>query len=235
MIPKNIIYAWFGESPYPDNVKEYIKEWKEKNPSFTFIKIDESNFDINFCDFTKTAYQEGKMAFVSDVARIWAVNKFGGIYLDTDVELLNSLGGGLLQYSQFWAEEDAGFVNSGLIFGSEANNPFLLEILNQYRHLSFKDVQKLKEISTVQIISKMLRKHGLRYSNNNQVLSHGEMVFGPEYFAPFHYWGGGKIDNKTIAIHHYNASWVSTKKSIINYLGHELFYHVPLLSKICNR
>lgn len=234
MIPRNIIYVWFGKSEYPKSVSDYIQKWQKINPNFNFIKIDESNFDVNFCDFTKEAYKNGKMAFVSDVARIWAVNKFGGIYLDTDVELIKSLDN-FLQYHQFWAEEDAGFVNSGLIFGSEANNSLLTEILRFYKKLRFDDNFDLKNISTVKVVSKILRKQGLKYSNKNQILLDDIMIFGPSYFAPLHYWGGGKIKDETVAIHHYNASWVNKKKSMINYIGHEVFFYMPILSRILKR
>ncbi|MDL2058152.1 glycosyltransferase [Limosilactobacillus reuteri] len=233
MIPKNIIYVWFGKSEYPKSVSDYIKNWKKINPNFNFIKIDESNFNIDFCNFTKVAYEDEKMAFVSDVARIWAINKFGGIYLDTDVELIKKLDD-FLQYRQFWAEEDAGFVNSGLIFGSEPNSPILEEILDVYKNIEFSN-ENIKKISTVKIVSNILREHGLKYTNKNQLLNNEFMVFGPNYFAPFHYWGGGKIRKETVAIHHYNASWCKKSNSFINYVGHEVLFNIPILSKIYKR
>ncbi|MCC4516220.1 glycosyltransferase family 32 protein [Limosilactobacillus reuteri] len=233
MIPKNIIYVWFGNSSYPKSFVDFLARWKSLNPEFNFIKIDESKFDVNSYSFTKVAYQEGKMAFVSDVARIWAVNKFGGIYLDTDVELLKNLDD-FLNYRQFWAEEDAGFVNSGLIFGSEPNNLILEEILKVYKDIEFSK-ENIKKISTVKIVSNILREHGLKYTNKNQLLNNESMVFGPNYFAPFHYWGGGKIRKETVAIHHYNASWCKKSNSFINYIGHEVFFNIPILSKIYKR
>lgn len=229
MIPKRIIYAWFGNKSYPHHLQEYKENWKKLNPDYDFLEINENNFDIDYCKFTREAYDSGNMAFVSDVARVWAVNKYGGIYLDVDVELLKSLDF-LLNNSQFWAEEEPGMVASGLIFGSESNDELLNEILLFYRKLDLDSYRHIEQISTVHIISTILKKYGLKISLGNQYLSNGAVVYQSKYFAPLHYWGGGKITPQTVAVHHYNGSWLtSNNKSYLRYLAHEVGFYCPFL------
>lgn len=231
MIPKRIIYAWFGNKPYPYQLQEYKEKWRKLNPDYDILEINEENFDINYCRFTREAYNSGRMAFVSDVARLWAVNKYGGIYLDVDVELLKSLDF-LLENSQFWAEEEPGMVASGLIFGSGKKDALLNEILSFYKNLDFNSYKHLEQISTVHIISNILRKYGLKTCRKNQYLSNGAIVYESQYFAPLHYWGGGEITSKTVAVHHYNGSWInSNNKSYFKFLIHEIAFYLPTLGK----
>lgn len=223
MIPKRIIYTWFGKKTYPRQFNDIKESWEKNNPEFEILEINESNFNVNFCDFTKEAYSSGKMAFVSDVARIWAVNKLGGIYLDTDVECLKGFEN-LEKSHQFWAKEDVGLVASGLIFGSEKNDIILNEILNKYKSIRF-DKNNLEAITTVKIISDILRKYGLTNTNKVDNLPNNTIIYSSEYFAPLHYWGGGKITNKTITVHHYDSSWIKHKSNLFNYITHEFMFH----------
>ena len=85
MIPKRIIFCWFGGKEKPDNVKNCIATWKEKMPDWEYLEINESNFDIHFNKYVEDAYNNKAWAFVSDVARLWALYTYGGVYMDTDV------------------------------------------------------------------------------------------------------------------------------------------------------
>ena len=91
MIPKRIIYCWFGGKEKPENVQNCIKTWKEKMPDWEYLEINESNFDTNYNEYVKKAYENKKWAYVSDVARVWALYNFGGIYMDTDIMVYQSL------------------------------------------------------------------------------------------------------------------------------------------------
>lgn len=229
MIPKRIYYCWFGSAPLPTQSRSLMKKWQDLNPGFQICRIDESNFDINYCRFTKVAYQTDNMAFVSDVARIWAIYQHGGIYFDTDVEELKSLDP-LMRYQHFWAKEDAGMVASGLGFGAEAGNVILRRILQEYREMDFQSNQ-LTSVSTVKIVSTILKQYGLREDRQNNHLALNGMAFAPQYFAPLHYWGGGKIKTETICVHHYaeQTSWIRVHRSLPYYLIHQLmFYCVPI-------
>ena len=102
MIPKIIHYCWFGGNPLPESTVRYIESWKKYCPDYEIQRWDESNFDIGFCDYVKEAYKARRWAFVSDVARVWVLANYGGVYFDTDVELLKPIEP-LMQYSGFTA------------------------------------------------------------------------------------------------------------------------------------
>ena len=88
MIPKIIHYCWFGGLDKPEKVQKYIDGWKNILPGYQIIEWNEKNFSIDYCRYTEEAYQRRKYAFVSDVARLYALKTYGGVYLDTDVEIL---------------------------------------------------------------------------------------------------------------------------------------------------
>lgn len=234
MIPNNLFYVWFGKRAYPQKFQVYKKSWEKYSPGFKIIEINETNFNVNMTPFTQSAYKNQNFAFVSDFARVWALNKYGGIYIDTDVELLHNISF-LLQYHQFWAEEDAGMVNTGLIFGSEPEDAVLSQILSYYGNLDYNDTTLLKQITTVKIVSNILKQYGLKVTRRNQNLLNKSIVFGPEYFAPFHYWGGGHVSDKTVSIHHYEGSWTSNSSSYFKYLMHQVLFYIPAVAKLIKR
>ena len=90
MIPKIIHYCWFGNKELPDKVKSCISTWEKILPEYEIICWNETNFDVDICDFTREAYEVGKYAFVSDYVRFYALDKLGGIYLDTDMDRIHS-------------------------------------------------------------------------------------------------------------------------------------------------
>lgn len=210
MIPKTIFYIWFGDKPLPQQYKQYIKGWANLNPDFEIKCINERNFDVNKYRFTKEAYKAKKWAFVSDVARLETIYKYGGIYLDTDVELKKSLHS-LLNYQSVWALENSDSIASGLIIGANKGDKNIKEILDIYENLSFNHPNG-KKIVTVPLISQYFLKKGFKRKNKKQILEDGTLILPTEYFAPYHYWGGGHVTSKTIGIHKYASSWVDVKK-----------------------
>ena len=137
MIPKVIHYCWFGGNPLPELAIRYIDSWRQRCPDYEIKKWDETNFDVYSCDFVKEAYESKKWAFVSDYARLWIVFNYGGVYLDTDVELVKSLDE-LLDNKCFLGAETTGQVNTGLGFGAEKNNVVVKLLLNEYNNRHFK-------------------------------------------------------------------------------------------------
>ena len=105
MIPKVIHYCWFGNNPKPKMVKKCINSWKKYCSDYEIIEWNENNFDVNYCDYVKEAYEAKKWAFVSDFARLWIIYNCGGIYLDTDVEIIRNLDE-LLNDKAFFGFED---------------------------------------------------------------------------------------------------------------------------------
>ena len=91
MIPKIIHYCWFGGNPLPEDAKKYIESWRKYCPGYEIKEWNESNFDINCCDYVREAYEAKKWAFVSDYARFYILYQYGGLYFDTDVEMIRPL------------------------------------------------------------------------------------------------------------------------------------------------
>jgi hypothetical protein len=234
LIPKKIFYAWFGNAPYPEEFLKNKQTWIKFNPEYQIVELNESNFDISMYTFSEQMYEKQQWAFVSDVARIWAVNEFGGIYLDTDVEVLKPFDN-LIKNSQFWAKEDIGMVNSGLIFGSEKNSIILKEILQKYSQIENVTIDKLALFSTVRIVSEILVEFGLTNTKKTDSIPDNIMIYKTDLFAPLHYWGGGSIKQESITVHHYSASWVgnnngSKARLAFRYFIHQLMFYSPLLN-----
>ncbi|MEE1219146.1 MAG: glycosyltransferase [Ruminococcus sp.] len=137
MIPKIIHYCWFGNNEKPEVIKKCIESWQKFCPDYEIIEWNESNFDINMYTYVKEAYEAKKWAFVSDVARLWVVYTHGGIYMDTDVEFLDSIDD-LLKYKLFISFESERSINTGLGFGAEKNNQLVKKILDDYKARRFK-------------------------------------------------------------------------------------------------
>ena len=130
-IPKVIHYCWFGGNPKSKLIENCINSWRKKCPDYEIIEWNESNFDINCCDYVKEAYEAKKWAFVSDFARLKIIYDNGGIYLDTDVELISSLEK-FLEYDSYFGFEDSEHINTGLGFGAVKHNPILEVMINDY-------------------------------------------------------------------------------------------------------
>ena len=227
MIPKRIFYAWFGGKTIPNKSKLYIKNWQKLNPDFEIIQIDESNFDVNSYDFTKEAYRNQSWAFVSDVARLQAIYKYGGFYFDTDVELIKGIIN-LTNYKSVWALEQSNAINSGLIIGAQKNDSNLRNLLSIYRNKDYIDGSF--DNITIGIISNYFENKGFKRKNKFQLLDDGTVILPVEYFAPIHYWGGGRITKKTIGIHHYDASWTHTVEYGKKFkIGQYLLLHFPFI------
>ena len=148
MIPKVIHYCWFGGNPLPEEAKRCIESWKKYCPDYKIIEWNENNYDVNSNEYMKAAYKEKKWAFVSDYARIDVVYKYGGIYMDTDVELVKELDSFLNDRMYCgWEMRDPlldklgrSYENSvafGLGFGAEKGHPALKKILDLYDRISF--------------------------------------------------------------------------------------------------
>ena len=136
MIPKVIHYCWFGKGKYPKIVKQCISSWERYCPDYQLKLWNEENYDINQCDFLKEAYSSKNWAFVSDYARLDIIYHEGGIYLDTDVELVKSLDD-LLAYDCFLASDGSAGINTGLGFGAVRNHPTIKSMLDKYENKHF--------------------------------------------------------------------------------------------------
>ena len=197
MIPKIIHYCWFGPKNLTSSEEECLKSWKKIMPDFEVKIWNEDNFDINYCCFTKTAYELGKYAFVSDVARVWVLHQFGGIYLDTDMLLLKPMDE-LLTNDFFIGDHLPNEVGVGIL-GSVKEHPFLAQCLEVYGKTKF-DPNQLLLIPI--LFDSVFSQH--------QFL--GIVRYKPEYFYPLPFSKKGEdysfyITSSTIAVHLWNHSW----------------------------
>ena len=224
MIPKIIHYCWFGGNPEPEDVKRCIASWKKFLPDYKIIRWDESNYDVHKNQYMSDAYKEKKWAFVSDYCRLDVVYQYGGIYIDTDVEVIKSFNG-LLDDKMFCGFESRDpivfklqkeveySVNLGLAFGAEKQHAYLKEMLDLYQHLQFyHEDGSLNLVACPRYQTMVLLKHGLVANNQTQRLPDC-MVYSPEYFCPQSNITDEMLSltDNTYSIHHFTISWATAK------------------------
>ena len=220
MIPKIIHYCWFGGNPLPESVLKCIDSWKKYCPDYEIKQWNEENYDYKKHAYTLEAYEAEKWAFVSDFARLDIIYNEGGIYLDTDVELIKSLDS-LLDNECFLAiEQPSHLIATGLGFGAEKGNDAIKEMLDEYSGVHFK-LSKGIYNTTIPCPAKNTApfyKYGFNLEIDKPTLLGKATVYPCEYFCPFE----RKINELTItentySIHHYDSSWIpSDEKEIIN-------------------
>lgn len=208
MIPKIIHYCWFGGKPLPQMALNCIESWKKYCPDYEIKEWNESNFDINELQYTKEAYEAKKYAFVADVARLKALYEFGGIYMDTDMELLKNIDD-LMNNKFFLGFESAECVNLA-ICGSEAKSDILQEMLNYYKTHNFMlKNNQLNTTTIVKIMTNILVGRNLKLNGELQKIDDCA-IYPTDYFYPKSLvTNTTKITDNTYAIHHYDGSWRS--------------------------
>lgn len=206
-IPKKIHYCWFGGKEKPKIVKKCINSWKHYLKGYEIVEWNEKNFNIEGFDFTKKAYENKKWAFVSDYCRLWALYNYGGIYLDTDMEVLKSLDD-LLKNNSFGGLED-NLIAFG-IWGCKKEDKFIGEVLNYYNDLNYDDYKdRLPELAIPIHITEIAKEKGYKESYNDVSYFLNQVAIYPkEYFYPKrHSWQEPIITDNTYTIHHYEGTW----------------------------
>ncbi len=209
-IPKKIHYCWFGNAPLPRSAERCIASWRKHCPEYEIIRWDESNLDLKENLYASQAYEAKKWAFVSDYFRLKIVYEQGGVYLDTDVELLCSLDALTEQYDGFFGYENDTMIATGLGFGATAGNRFVQAMLEAYRDIPFTlGENQYDETPCPRRNTDALLRLGLDPAIKNQVID--RVCFLEEnVLCPLSFFTGKKnITEKTISIHHYNSSWCS--------------------------
>lgn len=200
MIPKIIHYCWFGRGPMTALEKKCLASWKKHCPDFEIKLWNEDNFDVNYCEFTKEAYRLGKYAFVSDVARLYALQQEGGVYLDTDMLLLKPFPDWLLMSNTIIGKENKVSINAAFI-ATQRNSLIINDLLNKYKNLKFsKSPPLIPEVLTSLYV-------GLDedIKSNFKVLESNYFYPLPYKLRKFHYRKFTK--RETIGVHLWNASW----------------------------
>jgi hypothetical protein len=216
-IPKVIHYCWFGRGPKPEIVLKCIKSWKEHLQDYQIIEWNEDNFPIDSNSYVREAYKTKKFAFVSDYVRVYALYHYGGIYLDTDVEVFKSFND-LLHHESFWGFEQENYIATSTI-GAKKGNELIKLFLDSYKNNKFiKDDGSFNELTNVAVVTKILKNRGLILNGDYQEIEGG--VFYPQtYFSPYDYINCRKfISNNTYAMHHFYKSWLPIKVRIKSHL-----------------
>lgn len=208
MIPKKIHYCWFGGKEKPKLAKKCIDSWKKFCSDYEIIEWNESNFDVSKYPYTKYCFDNKKWAFLSDFARLIVVYENGGIYLDTDVEVLKSFDN-LLDLPAFYGFEISNCVNTGHGFGAEKGNETVSSMINQYLNLRANDNNEYPLTVCTELNTSALLGYGLKLNGQKQDLGKA-VVFPMEYFNPYDNPTGvlTKTEN-TYSIHWYGKSWLS--------------------------
>lgn len=207
MIPHKIHYCWFGGNKKSKLINKCIASWKKYLPDWEIIEWNEDNYDVHKNQYTSQAYKEKKWAFVVDSARFDILNEYGGIFLDTDVELLKAIPEEVLKHSAFSGFESDKTVNPGLIFAAEKGHPILTDIIEVYNHKKFGETINGRIENIVDIVTGILEEKGLVKDNSFQIVEN-VAIYPKEYFCCFdHETQSFDIKEETISIHHYAASW----------------------------
>lgn len=210
---KTIHYCWFGGAPKSKLIEQCVASWKKFCPGYEIIEWNETNYDLNCCDYVKEAYRAKKWAFVSDYVRHDVLNRYGGIYLDTDVELIRSIDE--ISDTKYMGFEDEQSVNSGLIMKTEPNDWFCQAMLAQYQddHFILPD-GKCNLYTVCQRTVDILQAYGLVLNGATQKVK-DYTIFAKDYFCPIDMKTGKLIITpNTYSIHRYAASWVDSKSKL---------------------
>ena len=223
MIPKIIHYCWFGGKPLPKSAEKCIASWKKYLPDYDIKRWDESNFDVNAIPYTREAYAACKYAFVSDYARFWILYHYGGVYFDTDVEVIRPIDDIINRGGFLGVESNRNgiyTVNPGLGFAATQGTAVIGEMMNLYSTFHFINTDGALDLKNiVEITTEYLSARGLRNTDEIQQCC-GFTIYPKDYFCPIDYDTRElKITENTRTIHHYAESWVPRSTRFKNALS----------------
>lgn len=212
-IPKVIHYCWFGKKEKSELIKKCMESWKRFLPDYKIIEWNEDNFDVNVCKYVREAYQKKKWAFVSDYVRLYALYNHGGIYFDTDVEILRPLDI-FLQHDFFTGFESKDSPITAVIAAAKGNN-LIKEFLAGYSKRTFvRESGELDLTPNTQTITKAMLEKGIKRNGRKQWIENENAVIYPQiYFCPNSLsmiWG--HMSSKSYAVHHFDGSWLDASQ-----------------------
>ncbi len=229
MIPKTIHYCWFGCGELPELARKCIASWRKYLPDYEIKEWNEDNFDVNIIPYTAEAYRAGKYAFVSDYARFWVLYHYGGLYFDTDVEVIRPMDD-IIERGNFMgfetdphgSEGDASeaSVNPGLGLGVAPGLGLVKKMLDFYEGQHFVyEANMRNQITVVHIATRVLLKCGLKMVKGIQRVEDDCYIYPAEYFCPINVTTGRlHVTANTRTIHHYAATWTNRKFSVTELL-----------------
>ncbi|MBP3818912.1 MAG: hypothetical protein J6H31_11500 [Butyrivibrio sp.] len=206
-IPKKIHYCWFGDKPIPEEYQECIDSWKKYCPDYEIIRWNENNYDITKKRYMREAYEKKQWGFVPDYARLDIIYEYGGIYFDTDIEIIRSFDK-LLTEGAFFGFHNYVEINPGLGFGAQSKHPFIKELMEQYDDKRFiKDDGSIDNRTCISYSQHIFKSHGFVFDNTLQ--RHDDVtVFPTEVFNPTGALGINNLfSDNTFSFNHSARSW----------------------------
>ena len=211
MIPKTIHYCWFGRGELTPLAKKCIASWRQFFPDYEIKEWNEDNFDVNIISYTADAYEAGKYAFVSDYARFWVLYHFGGVYFDTDVEVIRPIDsvlekGPFMGFEQLYPHPS---VAPGLGLAAEPGMSLHKAILDRFELMPFlTENGSLNPYTMIPMVTDLLKERGLVGDGTIEQVA-GVIIYPPDWFNPFDDATGilRKTEN-TRTIHWYAKSWL---------------------------
>lgn len=206
MIPKKIHYCWFGGGEMSESMQECMESWKKFCPDYELIEWNEARFDVRCNRYAREAYEAEKWAFVADMVRLYALVTEGGVYLDTDVELVKPLDG--LTFSAGIGFESDSLLSTAFM-AAERGNPCFEALLAEYDGLPFIKEDGTPDLTTnVERVTEFFASRGLRRNGMRQEVA-GVAVLPSEYFSPKDFQTGKlQVTENTYAIHRFEGSWL---------------------------
>lgn len=206
-IPKKIHYIWVGRNPKSKDIQRCMKTWEKHLKDYEIIEWNETNFDINSNKFVKEAYEAKKWAYVSDYIRAYAIYNYGGIYLDTDVLVLDDLKE-LLDNRAFVGYENPDYPFTA-VFGAEKKHPFVKKILDYYDGISFEfDINdQYKVVNTKTVSDILIEDYNCQLGNKEQLLEDGIKVYKDTILC--------NPSEKSKTIHIFTGTWLEGKSNLV--------------------
>lgn len=210
-IPKIIHYVWVGGKPKSAHVISCIASWEKHCPDYQIKEWNEHNFDVDGHPFVKQAFEQKNWALMSDVIRVWALYEQGGVYFDTDLELVAPIDA-LLDHDIFLCYESPYWVGSAVL-GTIQKHPVFLRVLKRYEEA--KPIGFHTNPLTVHAFTAALRyDYHVKPNGKSTIIDPNIALISSDYFYPQHYMSGKlKMTERTKGIHHYFGSWHSSKQS----------------------
>ena len=231
MIPKIIHYCWFGRGEKPELAKKCIASWKKFCPDFEICEWNEDNCDYLAMPFMAEAYAAKKYAFVSDVMRLVVLEQYGGVYFDTDVEVLRDISP-LLIDEGFLGFENEQFVNSGQVMAAVPHQPVVQAMIEEYKKLHFTNADgSLNAVGCPHLNTDVMERFGLVRNGREQMVA-GIHVYPADYYNPLDSVTGKLSKTEyTYSIHWYSMSWlpkyIRLRSKIVRFckrtLGRDIF------------
>lgn len=225
-IPKTIHYCWFGRNPLPKSAQKCIASWRKYLPGYEIREWNEDNFDVNIIPYTREAYEAGKYAFVSDYARFWILYHYGGLYFDTDVEVIRPMDDiiarGPFMGCEIDGDSTAGCkpaVAPGLGLGVNPDLGLYKEFLDGYEGVPFLLADgTINPFSMIPMITRLLLSKGYKAGAGIQAVA-GVTVYPQEYFNPLDDATGRlNVTENTRTIHWFSKTWMPHQNKCITYV-----------------